>query len=437
MGSSYGWIRGKALKHYLTQDERERLPWMRERSGFYLLCLLFVGLLVRLVPAYLVYGSYDVGAWRQVLMHQSIGQNPYLTHKLNWPPLWPTLLLWAGRMQSVYGVPDYFVVKIPSILCDVAIGIALYIYFHQTEPTQPENACRWASLYVLNPVAIFTCAVHGQFDCIPALFVLLTVLSFMQTAENTFPLGSAVWLSLGVLSRTWPVVLLPLFIGRISHWSKRFAFLTIVLLPSLLSIWLLYLQVPATINQDVLHYRGDIGDWGLASAANLFPQIPSWRSLTGWVVRKLLYLGWFALYVVFWRRKPDIRKLVCLAIISYYVFTPHAGLQHFEWVVPLAVLAQPRWVTGYTVVATITLACYYYWWPFNGEHFDFLSRYHSASYYSHYLTVHTHLLTTLLMFPLWLYCVTWYIALWRDCFFANNLQSGSLPILEDSGVVAH
>ncbi|CCW34473.1 hypothetical protein CTKA_00508 [Chthonomonas calidirosea] len=391
-----------------------RTAFERE-SGLYVLLLLVLGLVIRLVPAYLIYGSYDVGAWRTVLMYQGMGKNPYLTHKLNWPPLWPTLLLWAGRLEAVYHLPDYFAVKLPAILCDVAVGFALYFYCFFKNSAYPHLAFRRALWYILNPVAIFTCAVHGQFDCIPALFTLLAVIALERCSEERFPVVTSLWLSLGVLARTWPGVLAPLFLPRIQGWARRLLFLAIVFVPSAVSLWILYLQAPHVILHDVVYYRGDIGDWGLASTANLLPTRPWWRAVNGWIVRKLLYLGWLTLYLIFWRRRVDMGKLVCLAIANYYVFTPHAGQQHFEWIVPMAVLADIGWLRFYTVVAGATLLLYYYLWPFNGEHFDFLSHQHTMSYYHNYLSLHAHFGTTLLMLPLWGFCVVWYGALWRRC----------------------
>jgi len=398
------------------QDETWWRTALEGKSGLYVLLLLMLGFTIRLVPAYLIYGSYDVGAWRTVVMYQGMGKNPYLTHKLNWPPLWPTLLLWAGRLETVYHLPDYFAVKLPAIICDVAVGFALYFYFFFKNPEQPHSAFRRALWYILNPVAIFTCAVHGQFDCIPALFTLLAVIAFERSSsEGRFPTVASLWLSLGVLARTWPGVLAPLFLPRLRGWSRRILFLIIVLLPSALSLWILYLQVPNVILHDVVHYRGDIGDWGLASTANLFPGWPWWRAFNGWIIRKLLYLGWLLIYLVFWRRRADMGKLACLAIANYYVFTPHAGQQHFEWIVPVAALVDIGWLRFYTVLAGVTLLLYYYLWPFNGEHFDFLSHQHTLSYYHNYLSVHAHFGTALLMLPLWGFCVVWYRALWRRC----------------------
>src|ERR1041385_1841942 len=101
-----------------TERTVSRISLLRGKSAGFVLILLGISLVVRLIPAYLVHGSFDVGAWELVIREYRVGNNPYETGKLNWPPLWPMLLLYTLRLEDVYSVPTHFSVKLIPCLAD-------------------------------------------------------------------------------------------------------------------------------------------------------------------------------------------------------------------------------------------------------------------------------------------------------------------------------
>jgi hypothetical protein len=381
-------------------------------SGRYVLLLLALGLVVRFVPAYLIYGSNDVGAWRLVIREFAMHHNPYLTKKLNWPPLWPTLLLYTARMQEVYSLPDYVAVKVIPILVDASVPIALYWWFARNQ-CDLKSAFRRALWYALNPVAIFTCAFHGQFDGIPAFFSLLAVMPLLAARPSSADtIHSAFWLNLGIMARTWPVVLLPILLTHIRSAQRKAAYLLLALVPTIACLYLLYLQAPRAVVENVLLYRGGAGGWGLTAPA-VFLSDATATKLAG-VVRVILYLAWIALYVVVWRRRLPLAPAALLGVLTFYVFSPDGGVQHFEWIVPLAVLVDFRRMRLYTLVAGACIGIMYIFSPYNGEHFGFLKRTRSDLFWQTNMG-HHHLVIGMWNFlPLWLLCVWWYITLLRD-----------------------
>src|SRR5690348_3413073 len=122
---------------------------MRSRK---LLLLLALALAVRLIPAYLVYGSFDTGAWELVVREFRLHHNPYETGKLNWPPLWPLLLFYTMKLEDAYGLPTWFSVKLIPCVVDAAIVVPLYLWFLRREGES--TASRRGLFYALNPVAI-------------------------------------------------------------------------------------------------------------------------------------------------------------------------------------------------------------------------------------------------------------------------------------------
>src|SRR4051794_36959365 len=96
-----------------TQPQpRQSFAFLRGVKGRYLLLVLALSLVVRLLPAYFVYGSFDVSSWIMVVRNFRMHHNPYETGKLNWPPLWPILLLYMMRIEDVYSLEPSFSVKI-------------------------------------------------------------------------------------------------------------------------------------------------------------------------------------------------------------------------------------------------------------------------------------------------------------------------------------
>src|SRR5689334_1520008 len=158
---------------------------MRSRN---LLILLVLALAVRLIPAYFVYGSFDTGAWELVVREFRLSHNPYETDKLNWPPLWPLLLFYTMRLEDAYGLPTWFSVKLIPCVADAAIVAALFLWFVRRDGES--RAFRRGLFYALNPVAIATCALQGQFESLPSLFTLLAIMRMETAKRDSFPIGS-------------------------------------------------------------------------------------------------------------------------------------------------------------------------------------------------------------------------------------------------------
>lgn len=398
-------------------------------SGRYILLLLVLALAIRFVPAYLVYGSNDVGAWRLVIRQFDMGNNPYLTKKLNWPPLWPTLLLYTGRMQTVYKLPDYFAVKVVPILIDASIAIALYVWFVQ-RGGDPKSAFRRALWYALNPVAIFTCAFHGQFDCLPALFSLLAVMALERARTTSSALQSSFWLNLGIMSRTWPVVLLPILLGHVRPLSRKLLYVAVALVPTVVSLYILYVQAPAAIMDNVIRYQGNNSNWGFDAVSLFLPQH------IGVTMRRLmlyvLYAAWIGLYIVAWRKRMPLTPTAILGVLTYYVFSPSVGPQHLEWIVPFAVFADFRRMRLYTLVAGTAIAVMYVFSPYNGEYFDFLRRTRDMRFYQTNVGHHHLVMGMLNMLPVWLFCLWWYISLWCETLRATPDQIAATERSQDA-----
>lgn len=368
-----------------------------------------VGLAVRLIPAYFVYGSFDVGAWELVIREFREGHNPYTTGKLNWPPLWPMLLFYTKRMEDVYGLPTHFSVKIIPCVADASIAVVLYLWFARSE--RVAVAFRKALWYALNPVAIVTCSMQGQFESLPSLCSVLAIISISRARTGKFPLVSAVWLGLGGLAKTWPLFLSPAFLRVMPGWKRRFVFLLIAFAPAVIGVGLLYLYDPEPIAKFVLSYRGRSGVWGLTSLDYLLPPRASavWNHFVLWV----LYGAWGAVYFAT-RRCNDAARVACLGVLTFYVFTSGLRPQYFVWVLAISLIADFQRARLFTTLASATVGIYYVFMPYNGELFTFVSRNHTRLYWANLYGYHHLLVGSLVFLPLWVFCVWWWAALLRE-----------------------
>jgi Gpi18-like mannosyltransferase len=100
--------------------------------------------------------------------------------------------------------------KLPIIVCDIIIALALYRALDDHRNAQ--SAVTW--LWLFNPYVILVSAVWGQFDSIPTMFALLSILSSIKGR----PKLSGFLLALGGLAKVFPVVYLPLV--ALYHWRK-------------------------------------------------------------------------------------------------------------------------------------------------------------------------------------------------------------------------
>lgn len=376
----------------------------------YALALLVMGLAVRLVPAYFVYGSFDVGAWVLVVHWYRYGRNPYMTGKLNWPPLWPMLLLYSLKLEDVYNLPLHFAVKIIPCIADALIGVALFVWFARTVAS-PAAAFRRSLWYVLNPVAIATCALHGQFESLPSLFTLLALLEASRNQASVRTGHSAFWLSMAAFAKTWPLLLLPAFLQNMSTLKHRCKYVAIALAPAVIGVLAVYAMAPRAVAQYVICYRSNAGYWGLTSFNYLLP-IGTAR-VWSQIVLAMLGVACFTVYRIAWRRTTPVQMAV-LGILTFYVFTPGWGAQYLAWILAPAILSDFQRVRVFTLATTICLAIMYIFAPFNGEYYNFLNHNHTKFYWATYLAAPAFRGNALLFLPLWLVCLAWWLATLRE-----------------------
>ena len=168
------------------------------------LIVLVAGLLIRLVLAPLLTYPFDIEHWAVIIQNIDSGNGLYGLSGYFYTPVWgyimgfDTLLMnavggldtMADRFTDLIGIEGldfrFFtattttpvfntVMKIPLIIVDVAVGYLLWDLVMEKTASKRKADTAFA-LWFLCPVVVYMSGIQAQFDCMSAMFTLLTVL---------------------------------------------------------------------------------------------------------------------------------------------------------------------------------------------------------------------------------------------------------------------
>jgi Gpi18-like mannosyltransferase len=213
------WSIGLLAAYLLLHQPRLRaLPAPRYAGAV----LLIAALVARLVPNLLVGAgdNYDMASYDLVGRLVLQGEEVYrATAEANRYPYLPLLLYWlaaAVRAAEATGWDFAALVRILPILADVTLAVMIYLLLKARRGSQ--EAWFAGLLYSLNPVAVFVCAYHGQFDPLASLLMVAAAASLAQPAAAGGLLG------LGILVKSWPVLAVPSLLANLPNWRSRILF---------------------------------------------------------------------------------------------------------------------------------------------------------------------------------------------------------------------
>jgi hypothetical protein len=364
--------------------------------------LLLIALLVRVVPAALIYGTDDVQGWETWGRMLAAGASPYASkYPIAWPPLWLPFAFFSYITAQGTGIPFHFIAKLFPIAADLILLFLLYGAAGRYR-LRPYIT---AMFYALNPVSIYTSAVHGQFDPFPTLCVTMAVLLAGPDRGQEPPRAASVWLGIGAAFKTWPLLMLPALLAAASGMRRR-----IVLGVIKVAIFTAFLLLPwpfvgFSAVKEVLAYRGYGSWWGLSSIASLLHQAWPERLFTS-----VFYAGMALAALLVLAVRPPAARGVLLLLLAFYVTTPGFGLQYLIWIVPVALIADQRRAVLYSVLAGIVIAIEVAARPYTGHFGEIVRVLPHTGYARAYGGERDHAYTVLDRLPLWLYCTYWWLA---------------------------
>lgn len=201
----------------------------RDLSMKQMLAIILVGgLALRLLLAPLFSFNIDITYWMKVFNLIDSGSNLYGMDGYYYAPIWGYVLGLMDLLAHLFGITDYgtlvpemypyigrdysiseyvtsvgfnFIVKLPLILTDIATGYLLYAFVRRI--ADAKKAIIACALWVFCPLTILESSIHGMFDCMSAMFMLM---AFIAAYDRRYILAGAAF-SLAILTKFFPIFL--------------------------------------------------------------------------------------------------------------------------------------------------------------------------------------------------------------------------------------
>lgn len=111
----------------------------------------------------------------------------YIREIADYPPGYIYVLWVIGFIRNLFNITSdwliVFILKLPSIICDVSMGF--FVYEVARKRTSEQNALIAVALLLFNPAIFINSSMYGQVDAILGLFVLATI--YFIYKKNLFP----------------------------------------------------------------------------------------------------------------------------------------------------------------------------------------------------------------------------------------------------------
>jgi hypothetical protein len=179
-------------------DVEHRVVWVHTTSkgnevknALQRILIFFSAIIVRVIPAYIFYGSIDVSAFIGIHAHT-------LNHTLELYPaaIWcsfpviPFYLWLCGLISILTCLPLAFCFKMVPIFFDALLAVLL---FDLVRHVRPRHALRVGMLYALSPIALIITCIHGQWEALPIFFFVLALYvrtCFQDSYKKHFTYGA-------------------------------------------------------------------------------------------------------------------------------------------------------------------------------------------------------------------------------------------------------
>ncbi|HEV8231999.1 MAG TPA: hypothetical protein VGQ75_06600 [Thermoanaerobaculia bacterium] len=276
-----------------------------------------------------------------------------------YPPVWNRVEVASLMLAEKTGVPFVVWVKLPSILADA--GIALFL----AALAPIGRRALYASAYALNPVPILVSGAHGQFDSLPLLCCITAVYVLQRRQSATL---AALALTLGIALKSFPVLLVPVFLLDIEGWRRRFLFLAAALIPVGLLLLPNLATAPQAVARELFAYSG-AGDHGWMAIARIVHVLRTGTLLAAGKLSgllsaaKLLFLAAYAVALFVWARRggrlPPLTLRIAFVFMLFGAVYGGISSQTLIWALPFLLLVSLRDGLLYSAAATWSLVAFY------------------------------------------------------------------------------
>jgi hypothetical protein len=296
----------------------------------------------------------DVLRYRKVADHVlDVSWDPYQAPRLYpYPPVWVWAEAGAGWLARHASVSFALLVKLPTLAADLFIvGFLL----------RRTRAGAW--VYALHPVSVMVGAFHGQFDATALAFVLAA----LGALERQRPDRAALLLSAAIALKSFPVLLLPVFLLDRPSARERVRFTALVLAPVAVLLLPYAVHDPGALRRELLGYGG-VADFGwiglgrgvrwLTTGALAHAEAVHWPAAIA--AGKAVFLGAYAALLTWLaRRHVEPSRAALLTLLLFVTVYGALSAQYLLWVVPLAALWRGRFMAAHGAGSTVGLVGFY------------------------------------------------------------------------------
>jgi uncharacterized membrane protein len=285
------------------------------------------------------------------------GQIPYRDFSAPYPPL----SLYITVPFAMAGDPRFL--KALFSLCDVLIVFIVYKFFLQGT----ENANRVSMLLLLFPVSLVEYSVSGHND---SLTILLLIASIALLNKNVA--ASSVLMALSILSKIFPIVLVPFVLRQLYSNNKKsasFFFLMLIAVLLAVSFPFILLSWDGYISMIIGTSRYSIPYGVLTSLLSLLANFAQSSIIFFHLLAIILLIEFSALiFVISSRRKWPLMKTcgICLLILPFLL--PQFHPWYLLWAFPFLITYYSdnlKLIRGYMLLFLAFHVLYYLIFSFN------------------------------------------------------------------------
>lgn len=289
--------------------------------------------------------NFDLRSYAIVVDALRRGEIVYeATWRYNYGPIWFGILDLADSASRRLRLDPHVGFLLTTILGDACLAAALYA---ASRSRGARRARLVALAWWVNPVAIATSSIHGQFDNLSiAIFVGALALGSRSTTAPSK--ASALVAGLGIAVKQVSLVFAGAFLGLARAVRPALRNALLVPLPFVLLLLPYYLMSPRNVEAHVLRYRSFTGSWGwvfLLGVAGI--EVARW--VTAIASYAALLLSSAAGFLSS-RRHGDGLVAGRLSALVFLCLTTGWSVQMLQW--PLAFgprRTERRWALAYTV----------------------------------------------------------------------------------------
>jgi hypothetical protein len=317
----------------------EMMKFVRYRISIWVITVAIFGLLLRLILCWITPGNFDMESYQIVIAILRRGGIVYAeTNRYNYSPTWSYILLALDWFGTIVHLPFSFVERGFISLVDIPVAVMIGMIANQY---RAGTFLKGFAIYFLNPISILLAGVHGQFDNLATLPLLLA----LYLIRRPKPTHKACFWVLGTIALLTKQITLPGIWMLFAYLASPFlAFLGLgASFAILISTFLPFLPLTSSqIIQNVFLYSGiHLASYGFLTflpTPLVFLMFMLVSILLPLVARSIL--------------RFSIDRALAFSFVTFLVFTPGIGIQYF--LLPLIFSSyQPDWFFWiYTIVTT-------------------------------------------------------------------------------------